>query len=398
MSVNDVQIVDPSGKHLASVDGVPVDAVVQKWRSDFNSAAAMATKWDTVAGAGGVAPAVAAGVVTFGTGVTNGSETILTSKAIFRIPVRFAIGFALSQRIANQEFRLEFISVDPVTGLPYPPGDANYHAIAWYFGGADTITQGRVERTSGGITLLDAGPVTITTLLAPVAQIMELVADNDAVRAYQRPVNNAAAARTASIRRDDNLPDPNAYYKLRIRGKNTGVPGSNTTVTVSFAAVMDYNELVAEVSSGQGQSDAGSAVPVAVANSPTVGVANTTIAAPSTSATTTPALTPQKVLSAATTNATLIKATVGKVVAWDLGNNGAGWAYLKFFNKATAPVPGTDIPVMTVPIPPGGSSVFPTPVGEQFATGIGYSITGAPTDTDTTAVAVNQVVGFIGYV
>ena len=103
----------------------------------------------------------------------------------------------------------------------------------------------------------------------------------------------------------------------------------------------------------------------------------------------------ERVQSAATTNATLVK--TGSTIAFCgmVGNNGAGNAYLKFYNKATAPVVGTDVPFATFLIPPSRNTEIELNYG--FSSGLGYAITGAAADADTTAVLVNQVTGVLFY-
>src|SRR5690242_4134795 len=50
-------------------------------------------------------------------------------------------------------------------------------------------------------------------------------------------------------------------------------------------------------------------------------------------------------ISAATTNATNIKASAGQVYGYDIYNNNAAVRFVKFYNKATAPTVGTDTPI-----------------------------------------------------
>jgi hypothetical protein len=102
------------------------------------------------------------------------------------------------------------------------------------------------------------------------------------------------------------------------------------------------------------------------------------------------------VVSAATTNATIVKASGGRVIGWSLANTSAAWKFVKLHNVAVAPTPGSGV-VMTIAIPPNGKSEFTLEGGRYFATGIGYTITGGAADNDTTAVAVNDVVGDLFY-
>ena len=68
-------------------------------------------------------------------------------------------------------------------------------------------------------------------------------------------------------------------------------------------------------------------------------------------------------------------------------------------NLATAPTVGTSVPALTIPI--AASSVtnvqFGT-TGIRFTTGISLAITGEVADSDTTAVAANEVKSAITYI
>lgn len=106
-----------------------------------------------------------------------------------------------------------------------------------------------------------------------------------------------------------------------------------------------------------------------------------------------------KVRSAATTNATLLSSFLTTIYDVKLYNSGATVAWLKFYNKGTTPVVGTDVPVALYPIPPMGMlSIDAATSGlsmYQTTTGLGYAITGAMGDLDTTAVALDQIGGTI---
>jgi hypothetical protein len=99
-----------------------------------------------------------------------------------------------------------------------------------------------------------------------------------------------------------------------------------------------------------------------------------------------------KIISAATTNATIAKASAGQVYAWSFTNiHATSWRYVKLYNKATAPVPGTDVPVITVGIPPASTVEKTFESGVIFATGIGFSVVGGIADLDATAVGAAEV-------
>jgi hypothetical protein len=97
-------------------------------------------------------------------------------------------------------------------------------------------------------------------------------------------------------------------------------------------------------------------------------------------------------IGAATTNAKVIKAGVGQIEAF------TGWAttaaYLKFYDKATAPTVGTDIPVLTMLLPANQPvSVSMAGIGLQMNNGIAMAITLNPADTDATALAAAGTCG-----
>lgn len=98
------------------------------------------------------------------------------------------------------------------------------------------------------------------------------------------------------------------------------------------------------------------------------------------------------IVSAATTNATIVKASAGRVLGWSLANTTAAWKYVKLHNQTTAPTAGAGV-VRTIAIPPNGSREMNMGGGIAFTTGIGLTITNAAADNDATAVAVGDVVG-----
>jgi len=107
------------------------------------------------------------------------------------------------------------------------------------------------------------------------------------------------------------------------------------------------------------------------------------------------AMSTAKVLAAATTNATSVKATAGRVLGWQLTNTTAAVKVVRLYNLATAPTVGTSVPVYNIVIPANGHVSESFPVGIAHATGIAYAITNAIADLDATAVAANDVLGAI---
>jgi len=117
-------------------------------------------------------------------------------------------------------------------------------------------------------------------------------------------------------------------------------------------------------------------------------------------ATSTPATgTSYNLLTAATTNAASVKASAGTLFEITIANPTATAAYVKLYNKASAPTVGTDTPVFTIAIPATAAGVGEKhfnfgAIGKRFSTGIAIAVTAAAASTDTAAtVAGIQING-----
>lgn len=93
--------------------------------------------------------------------------------------------------------------------------------------------------------------------------------------------------------------------------------------------------------------------------------------------------------STASTNPTLVSGSPCSVGQVDVSNTSAAAVYLKLFNLNRVPVPATDIPVVTIPVAAGTTSIINFgALAKRFSIGFGYALTGAMADGDTTAVAL----------
>ena len=93
------------------------------------------------------------------------------------------------------------------------------------------------------------------------------------------------------------------------------------------------------------------------------------------------------VSAAATTNATCVKTSAGRVVLVRGYCAAVVARYLKLYDKASAPTVGTDTPVLTLYLRPAHEfEIDLNPYGMQFSTGIAYALTHNATDTDSTAL------------
>lgn len=108
----------------------------------------------------------------------------------------------------------------------------------------------------------------------------------------------------------------------------------------------------------------------------------------------------EQVISAATTNQTLINSGPTKLKTFSLVNGVATLRYFKFFDKASAPTVGVDTPFLTITMAPNSESRFTPPNGGiDFSLGLAYAITLGPEASNTTADSVvAAVTGIIGYV
>lgn len=111
--------------------------------------------------------------------------------------------------------------------------------------------------------------------------------------------------------------------------------------------------------------------------------------------------TPYKLNSAASTNATSVKASAGAVYAIQVTNINASARFLKFYDKASAPTVGTDTPIKVLQIPgntSGSGIVEALGIGIKFSSGIAFAITGGAGDSDTTAISANDVIVNLDYI
>lgn len=101
--------------------------------------------------------------------------------------------------------------------------------------------------------------------------------------------------------------------------------------------------------------------------------------------------------SAASTNATSLKASAGHVYDITCTNSNTSARYLKLYNKASSPTVGTDTPAWRVMIPGSGGITAHYPKGLVFGTGIAWALTTGAADNDTGSVAANEIQVNLGY-
>ena len=97
-------------------------------------------------------------------------------------------------------------------------------------------------------------------------------------------------------------------------------------------------------------------------------------------------------------NAALIKAGQTQLGGVMLHNAAASARWVRFYNKATAPVVGTDIPVCVVNLPAASSKELFLGEGFMFPLGLGISITAGVGYLDNSACALGDVQLTVDYI
>jgi hypothetical protein len=103
--------------------------------------------------------------------------------------------------------------------------------------------------------------------------------------------------------------------------------------------------------------------------------------------------------SAASTNATSVttaSSTVYRIVA---SNSNAAVRYLKLYDLAVAPNVGTDIPILSIPLPAVGMADvdFGVEDGIRFQNGLAFALTTGAADNNSSAVAAGEIKVIIQY-
>lgn len=393
----------------------------EKFYADFSTFDTSETgDWELVStGAGMTLTAAQGGTVAGATpylniasGVTAGSITTILSRATFKSPVEVRFQVTASQRIANNALRIGLVEVDSTGALVTTP---NFLAAPSLLNAANcvfaemsgvTATTGAVISRAGGsapFTLAAAygtGFTTAATGTGPnfiVATTYSIMLERDRASSRAFPLNSVANSGGQFVV-DQVIPNCERLYKLAIIVENSAVaPATTTDWRLHLVNILDATRF--DVSPrNPGTTDGSRSFPMWL-NGGTLGTLTTLSALTTITTAGTPAApaTPYFLNSAATTNGALILTGTSGVQAFWATNTGATAAFVKLYNKATAPTVGTDVPEMIIPVPaaaagvPGIAEITPGFNGHRFALGLGIAITGAAADSDTTAVAAGQV-------
>lgn len=411
------------------------------------------SEWGALVGSIGTGMGVnqTGGNLVITSGTTARSETIIRSTQSWEGGIRMRVRSTLSQRIANNNFFAELVDVIG-DGLTYSIGSATAITVtipsnpftsdnvgqSMYIGGfsgTGTFLSGRypIASVSGndvtftvsafavgtgtcslfgwnyyqllyqGTTATQAafdtqrkgyasGATTATINTTASPGHLAVITGNDLAATFaDQLVASVAGTIQQSIRstRAENVPD-DYPLRMQIRVVNgSTAPASTTTWTIGFVSVSNYANQDITIQDVRPMGVA-SAMPMELLRSVSLAVSSSTPV--------TPTVTNGTINSAASTNATLIKATAGTLWSIVITNINAAARYVKLYNLTVAPTVGTSTPVLTIAVPTNGTvQVDGGSNGLRFSTGISLAITGAGADSDTTAVTALETKVILNY-
>lgn len=400
---------EPNGRKML------VGTARDKFFENFNTFDTSATgEWElvqtgpgmTITGPLGGAAAGAGPYVNIASGTTAASKTIILSRSTFSMPLDLRYQISASQRIVNNHLLIGFVQVDDagaiVADTTFSTADEALNARNAVYHKHDGVTATTAQlRVRAGGSALDtlanafgAGFTTVATGTGPnfiAATNFGIMLERDRISARswgQNIITNTGG----QFAYDRLLVNPNRSYKLAIIVENVAAPATSTDWRLHLINILDATRFDVAPRS-PGTTDLAKAFPV----QGSVAISSGTITTVTNAGTPAAPATPYTLNSAAGTNAALVLTGSSGLHAFYGTNIGATPAIVKLYNKATAPVVGTDTPAMIIPIPAavgGVPGTAPLPIGFsgfRFALGLGIAITGGMADTDTTAVAAGQV-------
>lgn len=220
-------------------------------------------------------------------------------------------------------------------------------------------------------------------------------------------INNASGANAVNIQDGGNTITVDGAVTATLSAETTKVIGTvNVSAGQSIAVTQGTaTSLKAQAEVYQGGTAVGAAAPLQVslantaANATAVKVDGSAVTQPVSMATQTPTLatrttgglTTYHLVSAGTTNATVVKASAGQLYGWYIYNSNAAARKVAFHNTASTPTAGASI-YFTLMIPPSsGANVF-SDIGIAFSSGIAITTVTGLADSDSAAVAANDLV------
>lgn len=226
---------------------------------------------------------------------------------------------------------------------------------------------------------------------ASPGHLAQVTADGRNVYLSDTPVASSTTPNTATrASQMENIPDddrPLFFYIWSFNGPTA--PASTTTWTLGFVSVERFANQPITIA-GMKMQGTQAPLPVLLATTANVNVANSPLVTPAPN-TATGAATFLRRLLTADSNLAAIKASAGVVNTLSILNDSATKFYVKLYNLAVAPTLASSVPVMTIPVPAGAHVPIDCgPYGIRFPTGIALAVTRGIADTDATALVAND--------
>lgn len=230
-----------TGSNIAydnNTDALKISSISKKWRDNFRGPSLDTDKWDLVQQGSGQTLDFSGYKLVARAGTTSLAATILRSKEIFNLPLRVTFGHKLSQRIANQAFVIELVSVDDEGA----PDDKDMAAVGF---------DGTTATYCTIYTKCDGQPMwfTLNNPIFTTASdaIQEIEAFPDEVWFNSRGLNSISGHSFKNVEQTV-TPNANKRYKVQIRLLNSSTPpASNTDWTLYFINVIEFSELTTEI-------------------------------------------------------------------------------------------------------------------------------------------------------
>lgn len=308
---------------------------------------------------------------------TSAFPNLAVATAITAVPAANKIQVVIGTGTANTSYG-GFVAVVNGGNLPSALGAS-----------AQTVQQATLTTLSNGSRqLILIGSANWTAPTSSVGDYVEVIGVRNNVGGTDMLVDGAwkiSNASTTTLTLVPVLPDMVLPADFSVTDCGGGLM-KRTDLRISFVRIFDFERERVELLA-RPAGDLASAAPVTIQGTAWVGGEVATMYRPAASGAYTTHL-----VSAANTNSTLVKNTVGKVLGWYFANTTAAWVYVKLHNQATAPTAGTGV-IRTIAVPPNGVSQFFSEGGATFTTGIGMTVVGGAADADNTSVTANTLVG-----
>lgn len=270
----------------------------------------------------------------------------------------------------------------------------NYHQIIYT---GTSATQATYDAQRRGW----ASGATAATMNSSATGHMGIITNEDGASSLMDQLVASSTAIQTAFRasRVVNLPEQTVPLFIQIRMLNgTANPASTTTFTLGTISLENFLSQSVTLHSTKPMGTS-SPQPIQVVN--TVATTATSTNAAGTNligdvghqyrASATGAAARSHLVSGASTNATIVKASAGRLLGWSVANTTASWKYVKLHNSATAPTAGAGV-VGVIQVPPNGLAQFKLEGGIAHSTGISFTTTTGSADADATAVAAGDLI------